>query len=348
MAKKQEKPSGIQELKTAIKEKNPGRLYFFHGEEIFLMHHYLGQLRKLLIDELTESFNYHKFTTETFTIQGFADAVENLPMMAEYTMVCVDELDLFKLAEADRAKITEIFADIPEYCTVVFTYETTQWKPDKRLKKLWEAIEKNGQIVEFPKQEQRDLIAWVTRHFAANRKRIAPDLCAYLIEITGGTMTALSGEIAKICAYSGAEEIKRSDIDAVTEPVLDAVIFQMTDMLSQKDYDLALKKLRQLLQMQEEPLVILGSIGGHFRRLSAARILLDCGRPASDLVKMYSMNEYAARKNMSTAGRFSARFYGVALQQIMETDYAIKTSLDQPERLLEILIVRLAQEAKNG
>lgn len=348
MAKKQEKTNGIQLLKAAIKEGKPDRLYFFHGEETFLMHHYLGQLRKLLIDELTESFNYHKLTVETFDLQNFADAVENLPMMAEYTMVCVDEVDLFKLAEGDRTKITEIFNDIPEYCTVVFTYETTQWKPDKRLKKLWDSIEKNGQIIEFPKQEQRDLIAWVTRHFAANHKRIAPDLCAYLIEITGGTMTALSGEITKICAYSGAEEIKRSDIDAVTEPVLDAVIYQMTDMLSRQEYDLALKKMRQLLQMQEEPLMILGSIGGHFRRLSAARTLLDCGRPASDLMKLYSMSDYAARKNMSAAGRFSARFYAAALQLIMETDYAIKTSLDQPERLLEVLIVRLAQEANNG
>ena len=161
-------------------------------------------------------------------------------------------------------------------------------------------------------------------------------------------MTALSGEITKICAYSGAEEIKRSDIDAVTEPVLDAVIYQMTDMLSRQEYDLALKKMRQLLQMQEEPLMILGSIGGHFRRLSAARTLLDCGRPASDLMKLYSMSDYAARKNMSAAGRFSTRFYAAALQLIMETDYAIKTSLDQPERLLEVLIVRLAQEANNG
>ena len=44
-------------------------------------------------------------------------------------------------------------------------------------------------------------------------------------------MTALSGEIAKIAAYSGADTIKKSDIDAVTEPVLDAIVFQMTDML---------------------------------------------------------------------------------------------------------------------
>jgi DNA polymerase-3 subunit delta len=110
------------------------------------------------------------------------------------------------------------------------------WKPDKRLKKLWEALDANAQVIEFNKQDQRDLIAWVTRHFAARQKRISPELCAYLIDITGGTMTALAGEIAKIAAYSGAEVICRADIDAVTEPVMDAVVFQMTELLSQGKY----------------------------------------------------------------------------------------------------------------
>lgn len=348
MAKKQEKSNELMLLKMAIREKNPDRLYFFHGEEIFLLQHYLEQLRKILVDELTESFNYHKLTVETFDLQSFADAVENLPMMADHTMVWVEEVDIFKLNESDREKLIDVLTDIPEYCTVIFTFETTPWKPDKRQKKFWDCIEKNGTIVEFPKQEQRELIAWISRHFAAAKKRITPDLCAYLIDITDGTMTALSGEISKICAYSGSDDIKKSDIDAVTEPVLDAVVFQMTDMMSRQEFGVALKKLRQLLQMQEEPLMILGAIGGHFRRLSTAKLLLKNGRPPAELMRLCGMNEYAARKNMSAAGKFSADFYAKASELILETDHAIKTSLDTPERLLESLIMQLAQEARNG
>ena len=275
MAKKTQQPNNVQMLKTAIREKNPDRLYFFHGEETFLLHHYLDQLKKLLLDDLTESFNFHKLTGETFDIRDFADAVENLPMMAESTLVWADDVDIFKLNESDREKMAEIFADIPDYCTVVFTFITVQWKPDGRQKKYTESINKNGTVVEFAKQELRDLIPWVTRHFAANKKRITPDLCSYLIEITGGTMTALSGEISKICAFSGADDIKKSDIDAVTEPVLDAVVFEMTDQLGQGEYGLALLKLRQLLKMQEEPLLILGAIGSHF--LQSCRYLIGQG-----------------------------------------------------------------------
>ena len=345
MAKYDEKPNLIQELKTAIKEKSPARLYVFHGEETFLLNHYLQQLKKLLVDDLTESFNFHRLNNETFDIQSFADAVENLPMMAEYTMVQVDDIDIFKLNESDRNKVAEIISDIPEYCTVVFTYETVSWKPDKRLKKLWDAVDENASIVEFAKQDQRDLIAWITRHFLANKKRISTDLCAYLIDITDGTMTSLSSEIKKICAYSGAEEICRADIDAVVEPVMDAVVYQMTDLLGQKNYTQALQKLQQLLKMQQEPLGVLGAIGGHFRRISTARTLIDSGRPASDLASIYKIGDYPARKTMESARRFTSAFCKKASELVMETDYRMKTSFDEPERLLEMLVLQLAQEA---
>ena len=155
-------------------------------------------------------------------------------------------------------------------------------------------------------------------------------------------MTALAGEISKICAYSGADEIVKSDIDAVTEPVLDAVVFQMTDLLGQGEYGAALVKLQQLLKMQQEPIAILGAVGGHFRKLSTARTLLDNGRGAGELMKLCGMGDYPARKTMSAAGRFSARFCAKAAELVMETDYKMKTSFDDNERLLELLILQLA------
>lgn len=348
MAKKPPQSNGLAELKQQLKNKQPGRLYIFHGEEVFLLKHYLGQMRKLLVDELTESFNSHRFNHENFTLQEFGDAVEGMPMMAETTFVQVDEVDFFKFAELERNKMAEFLSDIPEWCTVVFTYETVAWKPDKRLKKLWGAVEENATIVEFAKQDQRDLVAWIGRHFAANGKRISTDLCVYLIDITGGTMTALAGEIQKICAYSGAENIHKTDIDAVVEPVLDAVVFQMTDLLSEGRFAAALEKLQTLLKMQQEPLAILGAVGMHYRRLGTARTMLDHGKNASDLAKLCGIPDYPARKSMEAARRVRPEFCARANALILETDYAMKTSFGDSERLLEMLILQLAQEGRNG
>ena len=112
--------------------------------------------------------------------------------------------------------------------------------------------------------------------------------------------------------------------------------------------DQALDKLQQLLKMQQEPLAILGAVGGHFRRLSAARTLLDNGRNASDLQKLCGIPDYPARKTMEAARRLTPAFCKKAALLILETDYSIKTSFDDSERLLELLILQLAQEARNG
>ena len=113
MAKKQNTDNGLRDLKQALKDKNPGRLYFFYGEETFLLSYHLDRLKKLILDPVTESFNFHRFTEETWSMTDFADALEMLPMMAEKTMVQVDDVELFKLPEDERNRLAEIFRDMP-------------------------------------------------------------------------------------------------------------------------------------------------------------------------------------------------------------------------------------------
>ena len=96
------------------------------------------------------------------------------------------------------------------------------------------------------------------------------------------------------------------------------------------------------------PLVILGAVGGHFRRISTARTLLDHGKSSSELQRLCGIPDYPARKTMEAARRFRPEFCARAAELILETDYRMKTSFDEQERILEMLILQLAQEARNG
>lgn len=348
MAKKPVAPSGLDALKQDLKSGGIRRGYLLWGEETYLLSYYLEQLRKKLIDPLTEEFNYHRFSSETFSLDALWDSVENLPMMAERSVIQVDDVDLFRLPESDRERLSALLSDLPDYCCLVFVYAASEFKPDRRQKKLWDALSQNVALVEFQKQGQRELITWVSRHFKSRGKSIPSELCAYLIDITGGTMTALAGEIGKIAAYALGQEIRKSDIDAVTEPVLDAVVFQMTDDLGAGNYEAALVKLQNLFKMQQEPIAILGAVGAHLRRLSAARILMGGGKGPDELMKLCGLKDYPARKTMSAAKGFSAHFCKVASELVLDTDVKLKTSFDEPERLMELLLLRLAQEAKHG
>lgn len=51
---------------------------------------------------------------------------------------------------------------------------------------------------------------------------------------------------------------------------------------------------------------------------------------------------------MDAARRYSPEYCAKAAELVLETDYKMKTSFDDQQRLLELLVLQLAQEARNG
>ena len=65
-------------------------------------------------------------------------------------------------------------------------------------------------------------------------------------------------------------------------------------------------------------------------------------------MKLYAISSYPAQKAFGFARRLPDRFFETALPLCAETDYRLKTSYDDPDALLELLILRLAQEASHA
>lgn len=350
MAKKQDRPDGLVQLKQDLKAGQPARVYLFHGEEHFLREHYLAALKKKLLDGPAAEFNFHRFTQENMDLDDLARAVEALPMMAERSLVQVDDYDMSRLSESARDSLVEILSDVPDYCTVVFVFDTVELKYDGRQKRLKEALER-GTEVEFRRQNQRELNSWIRRHFQPFGKEIDDGTCEYLVFVTGGMMTALGSEIQKLAAYASGQYITRQDIDAVVEPVLDAEVFSITDAISEGDYALALEKLRTLLQMQQEPIYLLAAIGSQFRRMLWARRIMSAGQGEGALSEMLQSatgrapHAFVLRKTMTAARRVPDGFCELAMELCLDADLRLKSFSGDDRRVLELLLLCLAQEA---
>ena len=338
--------NNLEKLKSDLKLNAPARLYVFHGEEAYLRRYYLDSLHKLLVEDFAEAFNYHRFSPETISLQGVLDSIEALPMMAQRSMVQIDDVNFFALGE-DGAAYAKFFSDIPDYCTVVLVYETAEFKIDRRKKALAEVFDR-ATVVEFTQPSDRELISWVGRHLKKQGKQITVDDAQYLIHRTGGSMTALLSEIGKLAAYVEDEAVTREHIDLLVEPVLEADVFAITDAINRGRYESALQTLRTVLQKQEEPVRILGAMGGQYRRLLAAKRLLEGGKQQTDLMKLCGIQSYPAKLSMEGAKRLSERFCGRAVELCLEADEKLKTSYDDPERVLEFLVLELAGESRNG
>lgn len=338
--------NNLDKLKSDIKLNTPARLYVLYGEEAYLRRYYLDSLHKLLVEDFAEAFNYHRFSAETISLQGVLDSIEALPMMAQRSMVQIDDVNFFALGE-DANAYAKFFSDIPDYCTVVLVYETVEFRIDKRRKALAEVLETATQV-EFTQPSERELISWVGRHLKKQGKRITVEDAQYLIQRVGGSMTALLAEIGKLAAYVEEETVSRAHIDLLVEPALEAEIWDLTDAVAAGRYERALQTLRTLLQKQEEPVMILGAIGGQMRRMLAARRLMDGGKRQQDLMKLCSIGSYPAQKTMDNAKRLSERFCARAAELCLEADEKLKTSYDAPERILEMLVLELAGESRNS
>ena len=198
--KKQQDSDGYQTLRKELKEGVFRRLYLFYGQEDYLREFYRKELRKKLVSGPAEDFNYHRYTEENWDLEALSEAVEAIPMMSEASLVEIVDVDPFKRNEEERTRIGEILSELPEYVTVLFVFYAPDWKPDKRMTKLWGVL-KDALLVSFDRQPETVLVDWVRRHLAAEGKTMADDLIRYLITITGGYMSGLNQEILKLSSY---------------------------------------------------------------------------------------------------------------------------------------------------
>ncbi len=343
--KRASRNEAYETLKSDLRAGTLGSCYVLYGEEGYLRDYYLARMKKKLLEGPAESFNYHRFTRETLDWDQVAAAVDAMPMLAERTVVQVDDIDLYKEPEAARERIAALLEDLPDYCCLIFCYDTVEFRPDRRLKKLHKALESRAQLVEFRRQSGSELRAWIQRQAQRGGKAMDNATADYLAFLTDGSLSALASEIQKLTSYAAGPAVTRQDVDAVVEPTLTAVSFDISNALVDGDYDRALGKLRELLAMQQDEMLLLGAISAQMRRLLYAKLLSQEGKGADRLAALCGLHDYPARLTMGAARKLSPAFCARAVALCLEADRQMKTSYDEPRRLLELLLVRLAKEA---
>lgn len=333
---------GIKQLKSDLAAKNPGQLYIFYGEEGYLKRHYVQQLRQLCQGAFPE-FNMILLDGEQVSVQTLSDAIDSIPMGSERKLVVVRDYPLMQPTGDMKEYLPQLLSSLPEYICLVFYYDAMEFKPDKRLN-LWKLIQQNGQPVEFARSSGAGLILWIQRHFQQLGKYIAPTECEYLLFLCGNSMDNLLTEIQKIAAGTREERIQRSDIDALGSRVLEATVFELVDSIVAGQHSKALMILRDLLDMKQEPVMILAVITKQMQRLYGAKLALQAGKNENDVAKLLGYTSaYPARRLMQSARQCSLKVLRQAQASCLEADLALKSSLPDGQRTLELLLMRFAE-----
>ena len=333
---------GLKELKTQLKDGKLAPCYVFHGEEAYLREHYTRELIKAVYPE--DDSELMVLRGKGLTPDGLLDAIESISMLGESKLVIVKDLDIGK--PPANLKDTLERLTVPDGVILLFTYTDPAYKPDKRTKS-YKNIEKLANIVGFERQREQDLISWIARRFGAHGKQISGQEANYLIFLCGTSMHNLAQEVDKIAAFADNPTISRADIDAVASPVVETVVFALTDELTAGRYDKAAARLNELLNAREEPIALLALLGKQLRGVYAAKLALERrggNLPPGKLVMdiMGYRSEYPARKLLDAARRLPLAWCRQAVILACECDRRLKTSSIDKQDALPLLLAKLA------
>jgi DNA polymerase-3 subunit delta len=258
----------LRELKSAIANKALPPLNVFYGEESYLLNHYISLARGTASGN---DFDVKKLYGADCSYADIEEAVNAAPFMSDYVFTEVRDFDLFSMPENDANSFTEIAADMPAGCRVIFAYSDAGWKPDKR-RKLWKTLEKYANVVEFKAQPESDLVPWVIRHFQAAGKRISNEDALYLIRRSGRLMSNLKNEIDKLSAYCSGTAVTTDDIRLLAIPQLEAGVFDMAESLISGDYESSAAALSILIANREETIPLVAALSWKFRHAYASAV----------------------------------------------------------------------------
>lgn len=343
---KKEAPLDYGALIKELRDRGPGRLYLLWGEEDYLLADFAARLRAACVGTEEDEFNAKRIDAPAPAAEDVAEAINAMPFFGERTFV---ELRGFDVNKCRDEHITSLFADIPDWCTVVITLPTGV-DPDGRLAFV-KQLKSAGKAVNFTAQAGAPLQNWIVRRFEASGKRVDRDAVDRLIFLSGDLMNRLIPEIAKISGYVPGERVTAQDVEKLAHHIPEADAFQMTEEIARRNYDGAAAKLSELLAGDAEPIEIMGVIGWQMRQLYAAKIAEKSGRGTPFLMEILgTSSEYRARKLAETAAKFSlpALTNGVRLC----AEYAMKPrelggALTDTEAVKEFLI-RFAMESRHA
>ena len=206
-------------------------------------------------------------------------------------------------------------------------------------------------------------------------KTIDREAGEYILERTGLSMRALSSELEKLLLFVGSQaKIGVADVSQVLSGSREAGVFDLTNALSERDAARAIRALRGLLIQREPAVRLVGLLASEVRNLLLARSLLEerlggqfdggmsygtfqarvlpklqavegatesIGEGTRPKNRMPGIHPFRLYSMLRCAAAFSQAGLLRALDEIAETDLALKTS-GQPEALLlEGLLLRI-------
>ncbi|MFA4916301.1 MAG: DNA polymerase III subunit delta [Syntrophales bacterium] len=260
---------------------------------------------------------------------------------------------------------------LPEGHHLIMTAEAV----DKR-KKLFKAISEKGEILYFPRikgeTKQKSMLMDTAKDLLVQGgKKLTPGAWAAIGKKTGFSLRDSVAAIEKLIIYAGEKTtIEDMDVEDVVGKTREGTVFDLTEALVAKDREKALLTLKELFDQDVHHLMILAMVIREIRLLLQAKIFVNSGKlslfnPAMGysqfqgavypLIKEltgYSggkggregltvQHPYVIYNALRNSARFSLNDLVSYLEDLVDIDLALKSTIKNPRFLLEKFFIKV-------
>ena len=327
-------------------------LYMLVGNDDFSLRQSLEEIKAGIGDPALLAANTTMLDGQKLTIDQLSAACEAMPFLAEKRLIIVSGLlERFELKRkpGSQKKITRVtdeykllaarICEAPSSTVLVLIDGSI-----KSSNPLFRELSTKAVVKSFPFLRDTKLRQWIQERVKDGGGSISPQAVDLMATLVGSDLWIMANEINKLILFTSGRRIEEEDVREVVSYAQQTSVFAMIDAIFDFKAGIAEQLLHQLLQRGAAPAYILSMLSRQAQLLVRAKELQNQGKQRVEIQNRLGLSaEFALRKTLEQAGRFSSARIMDMYRKLLEADLAIKTGKYDGELALNILIAELAQ-----
>lgn len=249
---------------------------------------------------------------------------------------------------------------LPETCDVVFVDDTVDkrrvlWKgfmlaatekqEERKVPGLADLIKaKVVQQEELSTPDPKALAGWLHGYARSQKIAIEGRATQTLAEFVGPNLRQLHNELHKLATYADQRAITVDDVRLLVSDASEALIWDLTDALSQRNGRRAMYSLYELRRNDANAFYLLTMIARQYRIMLKVKAAMQKVRGNEyDIAKVIAEKPYSVKKAMGQSNNYSQQELVDIMDRLLEADFAMKTGTD-PETEIDLVIAELTQK----
>ena len=320
-------------------------IYLISGKQNIRLKSQMKSIVKKSIGEI-DALNFVKHDATLTLVQEIVDEANNLPLGYDHKAVVVDN-PYFLLKEKGKNKIEsdQSYDELIDYvnhpdenCDLIFLVNTSESEIDKK-NQIYQAIEKNGQIVVLDEPKDSQWIDVVAHYFKGKwpDTKIDNDAVGELARRTEGDYASLYNNGSKLALYT--DHIKYEDVCLmVTRPLEENAFLLFNYLLDGKNIE-AVALYRDLKNSNAKPETLIPMIANQFRLLNRVSYLAKRGYQNEEIASELAINPIRAKILRKNSMTISQKRINQTLEDLYQLDLQIKSGLLDRNYSFELFLI---------